>query len=162
MSHGKSNGPGPSSPAATLRGIIFGPAGKYLAVGVLSFAIDFLLLILLHEFFGVDLIIATPAAFLASFALNYLLSRFFTFAGTGARGASFVKYVALVAFNTVAASLIVSGFESLGSSYMLGKVLSTAAMTIWNFFAYKYWVFAGKDAAAPNGVQAPRPPETVA
>lgn len=155
MSLGKGSGPRTSSSlAGSIHGIVFGPAGKYLIVGVLSFAVDFLLLVLLHEFLGVDLWIATPAAFLASFVLNYLLSRFFTFGGTGAKGVSFFKYVALVAFNTIAVSLIVSGFEALGSSYMVGKVVSTAAMTIWNFFAYKYWVFAGKDAALDRSTKA--------
>lgn len=135
-----------SSPGGRVRNLILGPAGRYLLVGGVSFAVDFFLLVFLHEYFGVELWLATPIAFLTSFAANYLLSRFFTFAGTGARGTSFVKYVALVAFNTVAASLIVSGFEAVGSSYMLGKIASTAMMTVWNFFAYKHWVFAEKKA----------------
>lgn len=139
--------------AAALRDFILGPPGRYLMVGVLSFAVDFLLLILLHEWFGVALWLATPVAFLTSLAANYVLQRFFTFSGTATRGTSFLKYMALVAFNTVAASIIVSGFEALGGSYMLGKVLSTAMMTVWNFFAYKYWVFTSAktdDAEGPG------------
>ncbi|MCQ1949506.1 GtrA family protein [Arthrobacter sp. zg-Y859] len=135
-----------TSPASRLRNLILGPAGRYLLVGGVSFAVDFFLLVLLHEYFGVELWLATPIAFLTSFAANYFLSRFFTFAGSGARGTSFVKYVALVLFNTVAASLIVSGFEAVGSSYMLGKVASTAMMTVWNYFLYKHFVFAQNKA----------------
>lgn len=148
MSRGKNIGsPRKPSRAGALRELVLGPAGKYLLVGGLSFAVDFLLLLLLHEVFGVHLWLATPIAFLTSLAANYLLQRSFTFSGTSVKGTSFLKYMALVAFNTVAASFIVSGFEALGSSYMLGKVISTAAMTIWNFFAYKYWVFTAKTAA---------------
>lgn len=131
-----------SSLTKRVRTVILGPAGRYLLVGGLSFAVDFFLLVFLHEYFAVELWLATPIAFLTSLVVNYLLSRFFTFAGVGARGTSFLKYIALVVFNTAAASLIVSGFEAVGSSYMLGKVASTVLMTIWNFFAYKHWVFA--------------------
>lgn len=134
-----------ASAASRLRGLIVGPPGRYLLVGGVSFSVDFFLLIFLHEYFGVQLWLATPVAFLTSLVVNYLLSRFFTFAGTGARGASFVKYIALVVFNTIATSLIVSGFEAMGGAYMLGKVASTVLMTVWNFFAYKYWVFARKE-----------------
>lgn len=129
-----------------VRNLIVGPVGRYLLVGGVSFALDFFLLVFLHEYFAVELWLATPIAFLTSLAANYLLSRFFTFAGAAVRGTSFFKYIALVLFNTVAASLIVSGFEAAGSSYMLGKVASTLLMTIWNFFAYKHWVFALKNA----------------
>lgn len=155
MLRGKDSGrPAEPSRAAALKTLVLGPAGKYLLVGVLSFAVDFFLLILLHEYFGVGLWLATPAAFLSSLAVNYFLQRFFTFSGTQARGTSFIKYMALVAFNTLAASLIVSGFEALGSSYLLGKVISTAVMTVWNFFAYKYWVFTGRDAVPENSTEA--------
>lgn len=125
--------------------LALGPAGKYLLVGVISFAVDFLLLLFLHELLGIDLWMATPAAFLTSLGVNYLLQRFFTFSGTKAKGTSFVKYMVLVGFNTFAASFIVSGFGALGGSYMLGKVISTALMTVWNFFAYRYWVFTAKE-----------------
>ena len=138
---------GSAAPLARIRSVVFGPAGKYLVVGVLSFAIDFALLVALHEVFGVALWLATPVAFLVSLGANYLLQRYFTFSGTPTRGTSFVKYILLVAVNTVAASLIVSGFEAVGSSYVIGKVVSTAAMTVWNFFAYKYWVFAARGGA---------------
>lgn len=136
-----------ASLSSWLRNFIFGPAGRYLLVGGFSFAVDFFLLVFLHEFFGLQLWLATPLAFIASLIVNYLLSRFFTFAGTGARGTSFVKYIVLVLFNTIATSLIVSGFEAFGGGYMLGKVLSTVLMTVWNFFAYKHWVFANKETA---------------
>ncbi|MGW9404573.1 GtrA family protein [Arthrobacter sp. NPDC055585] len=148
------NPEGSTAPLARIRNLVFGPAGRYLLVGVLSFAIDFALLVLLYEVFGVVLWLATAAAFLTSLAANYLLQRYFTFSGTPTRGTSFIKYMLLVGVNTVAASLIVSGFEAIGSSYMLGKIISTAAMTVWNFFAYKYWVFAARGG---DGNETPSP-----
>ena len=152
------NPEGSAAPLDRIRNLVLGPAGRYLLVGVLSFAIDFALLVLLYEVFGVVLWLATAAAFLASLGANYLLQRYFTFSGTPTRGTSFIKYLLLVGVNTAAASLIVSGFEALGSSYQLGKIVSTAAMTVWNFFAYKYWVFAAGRGA---GTEAPSPAREV-
>ncbi len=114
---------------------------RFLVVGGLSFLIDFGLLVLLHEVVGLDLIVATPVAFLASLVANYLLQRLYAFRATTGIGPSAVKYLALVAFNTVATSLIVAGSEQLGLGYEIGKVLSTALMTVWNFFLYKHWIF---------------------
>ncbi|MEC5198041.1 putative flippase GtrA [Arthrobacter sp. PL16] len=118
-----------------------GEALRFLFVGGLSFLIDFGLLVLLHEVLDLGLIIATPAAFLTSLVANYALQRRYAFKATTGLGPSAVKYLAAVAFNTVAASLIVAGSEQIGLGYQVGKVLSTALMTVWNFFLYKHWIF---------------------
>lgn len=118
-----------------------GEALRFLVVGGLSFLIDFGLLVLLHEVFGLALIVATPIAFLTSLVVNYALQRLYAFRATTSIGPSALKYLALVAFNTVAASLIVASSEHVGLGYEVGKVLSTALMTVWNFFLYKHWIF---------------------
>lgn len=114
---------------------------RFLVVGGLSFLVDFGLLVILHEVYGFDLIVATPVAFLTSLVVNYALQRYYAFKATAGIGASAVKYLALVAFNTVAASSMVAGSDALGLGYEVGKVLSTALMTVWNFFLYKHWIF---------------------
>ena len=119
---------------------------KFLLVGGLSFAIDFGLLVLLHEAFGVLLWIATPIAFITSLIFNFAAQRTFTFAATNKVGAGAGKYAALVIFNVFASALIVTGFESLGLGYAAGKITATVLMTAWNFLLYKYWVFPNKPA----------------
>ncbi len=117
-------------------------AVRYLLVGGLAFLIDIGLLAILHEIIGVPLVIATPAAFLTSFGLTYLMQRAITFDGESAWGSSAVKYTLLVIFNTFATTAIVAGIDAIGWPWEIGKVAAVASTTIWNYFAYRYWVFA--------------------
>ena len=134
----------PGSRDTSARAARSAEALRFLVVGGLSFLIDFGLLVLLREIVGFDLIVATPVAFLTSLIINYALQRLYAFRSTTGIGPSAAKYLALVAFNTVATSLIVAGSEQLGVGYEIGKVLSTALMTVWNFFLYKHWIFRDK------------------
>ncbi|MET3919700.1 GtrA family protein [Arthrobacter sp. UYEF20] len=114
---------------------------RFLIVGGLSFAIDFGLLTLLHEVFGVELWLATPIAFLTSLVFNFVLQRVFTFRAQNGRSVSLLKYCLLVAFNTAAVDFIVNFAEWMGLGYQIGKIASTALITAWNFLLYKHWIF---------------------
>jgi putative flippase GtrA len=114
---------------------------RFIMVGGVSFAIDLGLLMLLHEVFAVDLVIATPIAFLTSLGFNYALQRIFTFRADNGKSVSFIKYCLLVVFNTLAIDVIVNVFDMLGAGYQLGKVVSTIMTTAWNYLLYKHWIF---------------------
>lgn len=120
---------------------------KFLLIGGLSFVIDLGLLILLHEFFGVGLWIATPISFIASLVFNFALQRSFTFKATNRSIESLIKYVLLVIFNIFATDIIVNLFAGTELTYATGKVVSTVSTMVWNFFIYKYWIFPSRDPA---------------
>jgi putative flippase GtrA len=129
---------------------------RFLIVGGLSFAIDLGMLMLLHEVFSVELWLATPIAFLTSLVFNFILQRVFTFRAQNGRSVSLFKYCVLVAFNTLAVDLIVNGAEWLGLGYQIGKIVSTAMITAWNFLLYKHWIFrpAGRTSDDPQEISA--------
>jgi putative flippase GtrA len=126
-------------------------------VGVASFVLDLGLLIVLHEIFQVELWIATPVAFLVSLVFNFVLQRVFTFQAVNSRRSSALKYGLLVVFNTVATDVIVTAFDRFGIGYEIGKVFATAITMVWNYFIYKYWIFAAPsnraEAAADQSVR---------
>ena len=121
---------------------------RFVIVGGISFAIDFGLLTVLHEVFGVELWLATPIAFLTSLAFNFALQRIFTFRAINGTTISFFKYCLLVVFNTFAVDVIVNFIDWLGAGYQVGKVVSTIMITAWNFLLYKHWIFRAADADA--------------
>lgn len=126
-------------------------AARYLFIGGLSFLVDFGILALLHSVFGVPVWLATAIAFLASFAFNYSLQRAFSFSSGASHGRTLAKYVALLAFNTVATVLIVAALDASVLGWGGGKVASTLATTVWNYFAYRYWVFADATEQGEQG-----------
>lgn len=128
-----------------LLGKFFGHSAiRYLIVGGLSFAVDFGLLVLLREIFHWDVGMASAGAFLTSLVFNFLLQRKFSFESTHRTHVSMIRYGLLVAANTVATVLIVQLLTPTPLGYIGGKVISTSAMTIWNYFLYQDWVFGKK------------------
>lgn len=115
---------------------------RYLVVGGIAFGFDVGVLFLLHDVVAIPLEPATAVAFVASFAVTYTLQRVFTFRSRAGVPTSTLKYTLLVAANTVAVTGIVSVAAALGVPWFWGKVIAVVAMTVWNYFAYRYWVFA--------------------
>lgn len=124
------------------------PVIRFLLVGGLSFALDLGLLALMYEVFGVPLWIATPIAFVISLVFNFLLQRLFTFQATNKGSVSAVKYLLLVIVNIAVSDLIVTGFDALGWSYIVGKTSATILTTAWNYFLYRHWIFQRLPQAA--------------
>ena len=124
---------------------------RYLVVGGLSFLLDLGLLTLFYRGFGVPLALATGIGFWGSVLFNFTLQKRFAFETRGATGRSLWRYGVLLAANSVIAIAVVTLFHSLGWGYVYGKVFVTAAQTVWNYFAYRSWVFAGSgDDARKN------------
>jgi putative flippase GtrA len=139
----------PDTPATNQRRgllarIIRHNAVRYLIVGGLSFAVDFGLLVLLREHIRWDTGIASATAFLSSLVFNFALQRKFSFDTEHKTHVSMIRYGILVAANTLATVLIVHLLTPTVLGYIGGKVISTAAMTVWNFFLYQHWVFGKK------------------
>lgn len=125
-------------------------AVRYLLVGGFCFIVDVGLLWLAHDVVGVPLAIATPVAFLASFAVTYTLQRVIAFASDSKVVPSVARYTALVAFNTLATTAIVWLIDQSGGGWFIGKVIAVVATTVWNYFAYRYWVFVTPTPRSPD------------
>lgn len=125
---------------------------RYLVAGGLAFVADFALLWVLHEVVGLNVGIAAVIGFLASFVVTYTLQRTVAFVSDAKVVPSVARYTALVIANTAATGLIVWGVDALGGGWVLGKVLAVAATTTWNYFAYRFWVFAGADESRATDV----------
>lgn len=126
-------------------------AFRYLIVGGASFLIDLGLLALLYAALGWPLWIATATAFLTSFVFNYAMQRSFSFRSTEKHLSTLVKYLALLAFNTVATIAIVWLVDLSGLGWGVGKIVATIITTGWNYFAFKYWVFRSPSGDSSRG-----------
>ncbi len=123
-------------------------AVRYLIVGGLSFVVDFGLLAFFYQIVGLQIWLATGIAFAGSFVINYLLQRTFAFQSGIGHGRGLFRYSALVAFNTLATTVLVTLLAATPVGWVLGKIITTGLTTVWNFFVYKYWVFpAIKDSS---------------
>lgn len=114
---------------------------KYLTVGGSAFVVDFGLLALLKSGFGAPAWLAAIVAFAVSTAWSFFLQRRYTFSEDLHLGHSALRYGILLGVNMVLTAGIVEMFDQVFDLYMVGKVVSTALTTLWNFPLMKYWIY---------------------
>lgn len=120
------------------------PAGvRYLIVGGLSYVIDISILLFAWKALDLPLWAATSCGFWASFSVNFLLSRYWTFdvAHVSSVG-QLVRYGVLVAVNYVITVLAVTGLHHAGLDVLVARTVVLAVLTVSTFFVYRRWVFA--------------------
>jgi putative membrane protein len=62
--------------------------------------------------------------------------------------ASLFRYSVLVAFNSIVVAFVVTVcHETLGLGLGSSQFVATAITTVWNYFAYKHWVYAKRAVA---------------
>ncbi len=115
---------------------------RYVVIGGSTFALDFVLLVLLHGFLDINLFIATTFAYWTSIAFNFVANRFWTFGATetpitkhlaGYLTLLGVNYLFTVGFLTVATHL--------GMHYAVAKVLAVLIQISWTYVIYKKYIF---------------------
>ena len=121
---------------------------RYLGAGILAFLVDLTLLAVLKAGLGWPTAIAAAVAFLVSFAFTYTIQRTLGFMSRARHGRALVRYTILVGINTAATALIVALLDQTVLGWAGGKVVATAVMTVGNYFAYRWWVFA--DDSSPH------------
>ena len=115
---------------------------RYLIAGVVAFLFDLGMLALFREVFGWPTWLAAGVAFVLSFAFTYTIQRVFSFGSDAPHGRALFRYTVLVVFNTIATALVVGLIDQTAAGWIVGKVAATVLTTIWNYFIYRFWVFA--------------------
>jgi putative flippase GtrA len=125
---------------------------KFLIVGVMSFAIDFGVLLFLQKGFGVQLTIATTIAFLLGLLVNFTLNKIWTFeAPKGAKQSSrqALQYGLLVVLNLVLTNIVVGSAEAIGIGPELSKPIATGLIMMLNYAVYNKIIFRATPPAEP-------------
>ncbi len=128
---------------------------RYLLVGGSGFALDFFVLWLLRSPVGLPAWFSAAVAFAVGTVYTYLLQRSFTFGSRANHVGASVRFLTLVAANTVFTAVVVELFDQAAalvfglSGYLVGKVVCAVLTTLWNYPLLGRWVYAAK--ADPGG-----------
>ena len=131
----------------------------FIVLNSCTFAVDLVLLTLLHGGLGVALPVAVTVAYACAFTLSYFLNRILNFRSHAAVGPQFAVYVVVVVVNYLAFILGVCGLlVALGVEYHLARIVAGGCEAVYMYSAMRWVVF--RRPAALNGSMASRRPET--
>ena len=117
---------------------------RYTFVGCLAFIVDFGLLFLFTDFVGMHYLLSASLSFVAGLLVNYIISKLWVFDKTSIKNGKleFLVFALIGVIGLGLTELLMWFFtDVLGLFYMLSKVLTTAIVYFWNFFARKYMIF---------------------
>ena len=117
---------------------------RYGFVGGAAFVVDYGVLVLLTEVFGMHYLLSATISFILGLITNYLLSISWVFnkRTMGNRWAEFVVFAVIGVIGLGLNALIMYlCTDKMGIHYMLSKIISTVIVFFWNFFARKFLLF---------------------
>lgn len=120
---------------------------KFGAVGAAAFVIDYGLLALLTEVFGVNYLVSATISFTASVVFNYVASMRYVFTRKEdmSRRREFAIFVVLSIIGLLINNACMwAGVELLGLHYLIVKIFATAIVMVWNFVTRKIFLDAGR------------------
>lgn len=106
-----------------------------------TFAIDLVILTLLHGGLGVVYPVSVTIGYAIAFALSFVLNRFLNFQAHGHLGQQTATYVCAVAINFGILVGVSSGLEAVGVQYQLARLLAGAAEGLFMYCAMRFVVF---------------------
>jgi putative flippase GtrA len=133
---------------------------KFLVVGTIGFIVDFGILTLLVEVFGLIPVVANTFSFSAAVLSNFTLNRYWTYPDSRSKRRrvqllqfAVVSVIGLIINNTI---LVVTQtpFQRLLEmihapenirGYIPAKMLATIVVLFWNFFVNRYWTYGDVD-----------------
>ena len=120
---------------------------KFAVVGLISFAVDWLLLVVLTDLCHVDYLVSTSVSFIVSVALNYALSVRYVFPHRDdmSHKREFTIFAILSAIGLGLTDVFMFvGVTMLNVAYQAMKIIATFCVTWYNYFSRRKFLTAVK------------------
>lgn len=113
---------------------------RYTFVGGFTFLVDFCVLFVLTEFFGIHYLLSAALGFISGLIINYILSVKWVFSNRTIKNRSleilFFVFIGLIGLGMTELFLWIFT-KILLIYYLLSKIITTIIVYFWNFFARK-------------------------
>ena len=116
---------------------------KFLIVGLSSLALDIISLVFLKEVLGLTPVQAVITNQILVISFVFFMNKYWSFGQPLKTMQQIWRFLLVAGFNYLFSVVAMYLFNSLlGLDYLLIRVATIASMSVWNFFLYKYWVYA--------------------
>lgn len=117
---------------------------RYGFVGGVAFVADYGSLYAFTEWLGIQYLVSAALAFIIGLTVNYILSNLIVFS-THRLNNRWLEFVIFAIIGVIGLGLneliMYCSCELIGLHYMIAKLISTALVFFWNFFARKLTLF---------------------
>ena len=117
---------------------------RYGFVGGVAFVADYASLYIFTEWLGVQYLVSAAIAFIIGLTFNYILSNLIVFT-THRLNNRLLEFSIFAIIGVIGLGLneliMFCACEMIGMHYMIAKLISTALVFFWNFFARKLTLF---------------------
>lgn len=121
---------------------------KFFVIGSINGILSLFLLYFFHDILGKEVVFSTTASFILSFIFSFIFQKNWTFRDAGHTNS--MRQMSSYSIN-IFITLNVNGFlmyllvNIFGWWYLFSQVLVNIAISIYNFFVYKYLIFKKRD-----------------
>lgn len=120
-----------------------GQFGRYLISGGMAFVCDFGTFYVLENVFGIWYVTASFIGSVIGFFAAFTFHKFLVFKKHEQSMKQFIRYGVMQLGNAMAQTALIYLFvEFLGIPSSFAKILSIGCSVMWNFFLYKFFVYA--------------------
>jgi putative flippase GtrA len=123
---------------------------KYFIVGISAVVIDMGTLVFLKEFLGINPVPSVIANQIIVMSFVFTTNKYWSFRSLIYSHRQVARYAIVASFDyffAICAMYVFNGL--LDFDYRLVRLASIAAAVSWNFFLYKYWVYAQNELISP-------------
>jgi putative flippase GtrA len=115
---------------------------RFLLVGGLCTALQYLILVAGVRGFGLSATLSSTLGYVASTAVNYYLNHRFTFASESLHRHALPRFLLIVCCGlALNAAVTFVGTSIYGLHYIVAQMLATCVTLLWNFLANSRWTF---------------------
>ncbi|MER7276999.1 GtrA family protein [Dactylosporangium sp. NPDC000244] len=140
-----------------LRKVLPRQLAGFAMLGAFTFSVDLAILMTLRHTTHLPIPVAVSIAYLAAFALNFVLNRTVNFRSHAPVGGQVVRF-AIVAVGDYCITVgVSSGLYALGLDVRLSRLLAAGVVAIFTYTLSRWWVFRDKPAAAAGDAAGAEP-----
>ncbi|WP_433076846.1 GtrA family protein [Dactylosporangium sp. CA-052675] len=117
-------------------------------LGAFTFSVDLAILMTLRRTTHLPIPVAVSIAYLAAFALNFVLNRTVNFRSHAPVGGQVVRFAVVAVGDYCITVGVSSGLYELGLDVRLSRLLAAGVVAIFTYTLSRWWVFRDAPAAA--------------
>lgn len=131
-------------------------------LGMVTFAVDLVLLAVLERATTLPLPVSVTLAYAVAFGLNYLLNRTLNFRSHAPVGSQAVRFALVVCCDFGITLGVTTGLSAVGVDFRVARVVAGGIVAAFTFSACRWWVFrdtlpdSGREHPVFSGTGGPR------